>query len=254
MLTRDVAYVKLLCYTSYVMSKSTAEKISGPTAMEAIMANLEVEPGFENLNLIYDSFLGGLSTTDPETGLTRLLFFRAVDQTSIENNSLTNRSESQAKPANMQYGSGLYGGNCAEAVLHFNWKPGRQIYAFLTPSFEKDDVSSKLAESRAKKLGLFISTKLMTVKNNGPELLNELNSSYGKSDLVILPKPIDVKISQRIQSNPYSYPVEPVWYLWRGTDISKFERVGVIKDTPKQRELAGRVVNFAIDLSNKATK
>ncbi len=252
MLTRDVAYVKLLCYTSYVMSKSTPENRS-ITHTEAIMANLEFDSEFEDLDLTYDGDLGGLSTTDPETGLTRLLFFRAIDQESV-GSSLSNRSVDQAKPANMQYGSGLYGGNCAEAVLHFNWKQGRQVYAFLTPGFEKSQVTSKLTESRIKTLGFFVSTKLMTMRKSGPEMLEELNSSYGKSDLVILPKPIDVKVSQRMQSEPYSYPIEPVWYLWRGQNTNNFEKVGVVKNLPRQREMAGRLVDYAINLSNKVTR
>lgn len=211
-----------------------------------ILAPISLNPDYQINDFVYDTTLHGLTLPGSSPDTFRLAFFRAVGAS--EDSQLVNRSSENVVAANIQYGLGLYGGNSTESVAHFAWREGRTIRLFLTPEITKEDVMDVSYEDRYQAIKQFIVSKKTVMRTNeAAQHESRLAEKYQGKKLIIMSKPIDVKISQRLQSGPQEYPTNPHWYIWRGS-VDDIETVGQARYFPTQRKLARLVVNTVMGI------
>lgn len=190
------------------------EQLDPMQVRDAILSNVTLNEGMSGQDLTYDPELHGLTVPGDEPDTVRLAFFRAVNK---EAEGLVNRPVERANAANAQFGAGLYGGNSVESVAHFAWPGDRTIGLFLTPAISKDGILdvSYADNEKLKELRDLARIKAGTVhRNTGAANQSRLSEQYGQSELVIMGKPLDVRLSQRLQATPFAYPIKPFWYLW----------------------------------------
>ena len=213
---------------------------------DAILASIDLEPGLVPNNFTYDDDLHGLTVPGSSGDTFRLAFFRAVSADPSDN--VINRPPERAVAANAQYGLGLYGGNSIEAVAHYAWHEGRNVRLFLTPEIRKTDVLDFTIDQDAKLRNLevlkrFTRSKVGVMRSKEASIHDQrVSQAYEDKELIILDKPIDVKLSQRLQGESFSYPANAIWYIWRGESNDGFEAVGAASHFPAQRRLAKFVV------------
>lgn len=216
---------------------------------DVVLSHVDLAEGYQPGDFSYDPALHGLVVSGQTEDTLRLAFFRAVPSDGDLDNPMLNRTAENAVAANTQYGVGLYGGNSVEAVAHYAWRDGRTIKLFLTPELQRDQVLDHSTDPSSRRpqveaIKRFSQAKLDVMRHKDAHTHDQqIGRVYGDSQLVILDKPIDVRLSQRIQSGPFTYPVAPRWYLWRGSENTGFEAVGQATRFPTQRHLAKVVVN-----------
>lgn len=214
---------------------------------DLVLAPISLNPDYQTGDFTYDAALHGLTLPGSSPDTFRLAFFRAVGAS--EDSQLVNRSPENAVAANIQYGLGLYGGNSTESVAHFAWRGDRTVKLFLTPEIAKEDVIDVSYEDTSQALKQFLASKKAVMRNKeAAQHESQLVEKYQDKKLVIMSKPIDVKISQRLQSGPQEYPINPQWYIWRGP-VDDFEPIGEARYFPTQRKLAKLVVDKIVAIS-----
>lgn len=221
-----------------MLESQNPERLDPNQIRDAMLSNIHLAEGFEKDDFIYDETVRGLIIPGTDQESLRLAFFRAVN---IRTDDIANRPYNSANTANTQFGKGLYGGNSVESVAHFAWRSNRTVKMFLTPEISRNEVldESYADDERMREIKDLIRIKIGTVHNKtGHVNQQHLSEKYGDSKLIVMNKPLDVRLSQWLQSGSQSYPVKPYWYLWRGDSNEGFQDVGEATQFPKQRRLA----------------
>lgn len=225
------------------MIENNPEQLDPMQLRDRILENVVLDDEFSKEDFTYNDTLYGLTVPGSQPETFRLAFFRAV---SVDSGELVNRPAERANSTNAQFGTGLYGGNSVESVAHFAWSGNRTIRLFLTPEISKDQIVDDTYgdDEKIKELKDLAKIKVGTLhRATGKTNETMLQQRYGDASLVILDKPLDVKLSQRLQAGRQEYPIKPFWYLWRSEGNEGFEEVGEATYFPKQR----RIAKIAVD-------
>lgn len=218
---------------------------------DAILSNTVLAEGIVKEDFTYSSATHGLTYPGSTPDTFRVAFFRAVY---TDSDSIINRPAEDGNAGNSQFGAGLYGGNCSEAVAHYGWPENKTVKLFLSPEITETDVldDSYLQGEKLRELRDLTRVRLGVI-NQRVGVLNQaaFDERYSNARVVIMTKPFDVKLSQRLQAGPFDYPVNPSWYLWRDKKTDCFEQVGETTHYPKQREQIRTAVRFIVGKSNE---
>lgn len=208
-------------------SPSNAEQIR-----DDLLADVTFNHDFDASALRYDAQSGGLVVPVDEQR-ERLVMFRSHRIQPSPEHTLAEA----APPLDVRththsvFGSGYYLGNSVPAVELFAWtNANREIGVYQTPPLTLEQVidireGGKRRARQAKQLARLVFSSLPG--RGGVQRTATYDEQYGEIELVTMDVNPFTYIAHKIQAESSQHPIEPVWYLWRGSG-EEIERIGTV--------------------------